>query len=89
MQSLNDLIGKPILLMLIDSNVHQHDITLHGVETGGIWIESEYLEDVMGFRSSKAESVLLPSFKPVFFIPFGRIKVLVASSTELDEGAFG
>jgi hypothetical protein len=82
MVRLDDLVGKQVLLSLIHSSADGYNVTLHGVEYGGIWVESKELEKLIGHRKAKATG-LDPVTKPVFFVPYGQIGNLVAYSTEL------
>ena len=82
MVRLDDLVGKRVLLSLINSSANGYNITLHGVEYGEIWVESKELEKLIGHRKPKAIG-LKPATKPVFFVPYAQIGNLVAYSTEL------
>ena len=82
MVRLDDLIGKRVLLSLVNSSADGYTVTLHGVEQGGIWVESRELEQLIGYRRRKAAG-LKPARKPVFFVPYAQIGNLVAYSTEL------
>jgi hypothetical protein len=84
MQSLNSLIGKEVSITLLRSEESSYTVTLHGVEQGGIWIESREIEKLMG-HDAKKRSKGAPTEKPVFFIPFSSLFFLIASSVELDE----
>jgi hypothetical protein len=85
MTRLDDLIGKPILISIVNSDLSKSgDVTLHGVESGGIWIESPYFEDLFGYKAKQHNSAT-PETKPVFFVPFAQIRVLVSASIVLDE----
>ena len=44
MLRLEDLIGKNVALALANSEKGIYRVTLHGVENGGIWIESKEME---------------------------------------------
>jgi hypothetical protein len=85
--SFNDLIGKQVLafIPIFDDNTF-HEITIHGVETGGLWVESAHV--------SKAwlEKLQLPAIKtPLFFVPFHEIRFVLhsAEKLELSEKKFG
>ena len=84
MLRLDDLIGKKIMVCPVnkfrekDEPGHVYTVTLHGVEMGGIWIESREL--------SKVAKGLAPLHQtPVFFLPFAQVVFLLASSLDLDE----
>jgi hypothetical protein len=82
MVRLDDLVGRRVLLSLINSSADGYRVILHGVEYGGIWVESKRLEKLIGYRKPKATG-LKPATKPVFFVPYAQIGNLVAYSTEL------
>jgi hypothetical protein len=79
---LEDLIGKKVLLALEKSTEAGYDVILHGVEYGGIWVESKELEKRIGHRKAAAIRAK-PSTKPVFFYPYAQISFLIAYSTDL------
>jgi hypothetical protein len=91
MLRLEDLIGKNVTLEILNSEHGAYEVTLHGVEVGGLWVENPQLEALLGhigrqpgwYRYTQTR----PEKKPVFFIPYAQIAFLVASSTELDEGS--
>jgi len=86
---LDDLVGKKVMLTLIDSEEPIYEVTLHGVETGGIWVENKQMQTLLqGEKKRPNGRRAQPSQKPVFFIPYAQIAFLVASSTELDEKSF-
>ena len=82
MVRLEDLIGKEVWLALAKSKVPAYRVTLHGAESGGIWVESKELEKMLGHRRPKATG-LVPSTKPVFFCPYSAIDFVIAYSTVL------
>lgn len=82
MVRLDDLVGKRVLLALVNSEVPSYDIILHGVENGGIWVEGKALESLLGHVAGKPRG-RKPSTKPVFFYPYSQIALLIAYSTEL------
>jgi hypothetical protein len=88
MLRLDDLIGKKILIAPTtafaakDKPGTSYTVTLHGVETGGVWIESPLLERI-------ARSLAPRQKKPVFFVPYAQIDFLIAFSLELDEKSLG
>ena len=87
MQRLDDLIGKKVLLAIQNSTEAAYSVTLHGTEAGGLWIESETHERLLGYQPKKpSKGQRQPAAKPVFFIPFSQVVFLVSFSTELDEG---
>lgn len=86
MQRLEDLIGKRVLVAMANTKAAGHSVILHGTEVGGIWIECEEYERLLGYKTKKStRPKKLPTAKPVFFIPFAQIVFLVSFSTELDE----
>jgi hypothetical protein len=67
MPRLEDLIGESITLGLVYG---AKSVTLHGVETGGLWVEGVELTKVLGKpKRKKGESDL----KMVVFIPYSHI----------------
>jgi hypothetical protein len=82
MVRLDDLIGKKVTLALVGSEAGSYDVTLHGVESGGLWIESADLEKLLCHRKGYAVG-LAPALKPVFFYPYSQIALLIAYTTEL------
>ena len=86
MVRLDDLIGKQITLAMRDSEKGIYKVTLHGTESGGIWIESPELAKRVGkiWKSPKTPFPQ-PTRKPVFFIPYSQLAFLIAPSVELDE----
>jgi hypothetical protein len=84
MLRLEDLIGQKVIIALLGSkNPAGYDVILHGVENGGLWVESPEL--------AQGSEVLLPpqkkgqpTQKVVFFFPYARIQFLVASGTDLE-----
>lgn len=89
MVRLEDLIGKRVTIAIRQSIESVYEVTLHGVEAGGLWVESREMQRLLGDipKGSKNRRAR-PSEKPVFFIPYAQIVLLVASSTELDETSF-
>jgi hypothetical protein len=77
-----DLIGKKISLALVNSEVAAYTVTLHGVEHGGIWVESKELDKLIGHQKSKSTGPR-PATRPVVFYPYSQIFFLIAHSTEL------
>ena len=88
MQNLSSLIGGKVSITLLRSEASSYTVILHGVEHGGIWIESREIEKIMGHKRKMPQSAAAPEKKPVFFIPFSSLFFLVASSVELDEKTF-
>jgi hypothetical protein len=81
------LIGKtlPALVPMIHEKELQ-ELTVRGVEAGGIWVESKELTE--GFL----EKLGVPAIQtPVFFVPFHAIKLAFypSESLALSEKAFG
>ena len=80
MVRLDDSLGKSFLLA--HSSGGRYQVVLHGVEVGGIWVESDELQDLFpSFVSEVREGE--PKQKPVFFVPYAHILLLVAASTVL------
>ena len=89
MVRLEDLIGKKLTLALKDSEKPIYTVRLHGVEVGGIWVESREMESrLRPVREDTKRNRSKLVQKPVFFIPYGQIVFLIACSTELDESSF-
>jgi hypothetical protein len=89
MLRLEDLIGKKITLALINSEKGVYTIKLHGSEIGGIWVESQDMENRLSrMPDYLASPSTQPAQKPVFFIPYAQIAFLIASSVKLDETSF-
>ena len=59
-----------------------YDVTLHGVETGGLWIECRELDEIAAFLVPKKKAGI-PLQKPVFFLPYSQILFLISSSTQI------
>ncbi len=87
MKNLHELIGEEILakVPLIHRGQYQ-TLRLHGVEEGGIWIESEVLTQLALSMSKKAAAGT-----PIFFLPFHQIQFLMQMTEKLalSEKAFG
>ena len=62
--------GKPITIVPVillregDKPGKAYEVTRHGVETGGLWVDSSFLTEVAGDLAPTAEF-------PVFFLPLG------------------
>ena len=84
MVRLEDLIGKKVLFVPKvpfregEKSGTSYTVTLHGVEMGGVWIQSKALTRLVGDLAPKQKS-------PVFFVPYGEIQFLIAYSLNLDE----
>jgi hypothetical protein len=88
MSYLRDSIGQEILGMVPMLNPNQlQTLKLHGVEEGGIWVESNELTQLMLAKISRHAS----SKTPIFFVPFHQIQFLLHSTEQisLSEKAFG
>lgn len=89
MVRLDDLIGNEVVLSLKeklrskDAEATYH-VILHGVETGGLWIECRDLDEIAAALVPNKRAGL-PSQRPVFFVPYSQIVFLVSLSTRLDE----
>jgi len=67
MQRLEDLIGRKIIVALMNSEEAGYTVTLHGVESGGIWIESKIHARLLGHSPKKSQKVHgKPPAKPLF-----------------------
>jgi hypothetical protein len=84
MLRLDDLIGEEIELIILNSEKPSYTVRLHGVENGGIWIESAEIAALGGFAGSRSSSTR-PARKPIVFLPYAQIQLLVSHSVELDE----
>ena len=88
MVTLESLIGQTITLVPViplregDKPGTAYEVILHGVETGGLWIDSSFLTTVAGDLAPKQKF-------PVFFLPFSGIQMLITYSLELNEQSFG
>jgi hypothetical protein len=91
MLRLEDLIGKTVALTLVQSEkAGGYDALLHGVESGGLWVEIAEMERILGYIPRKPKTLQSrPQQKPVFFIPYAQIAFLIAPSTELGESDLG
>jgi hypothetical protein len=88
MLRLKDLIGKTVIVTLLNSEKEGgYDAVLHGVETGGLWLEIEEFENYHTPNKKRPSS--RPHEKPVTFVPYTQIFFLIASSTVLDEKSLG
>ena len=88
MKHFREMIGEEMigLVPMIDPQIFQV-LILHGVEEGGLWVESPTLTTVMLTQLKQASS----SKTPLFFVPFHEIKFLIQSTEKvsLSEKAFG
>lgn len=88
MPDLKSMVGKEIaaLVPLLHKTVFQR-LKLHGVEQGGIWIESQKFTDEMlaGFGISSAPKTL------IFFLPWTQVVTIWGSLDvpSLSETGFG
>jgi hypothetical protein len=85
---LSDFVGQNVTLLI--PFFHQtklQEVKLHGVEAGGIWIESQAFTNqaLQRFGVATAPKTL------VFFLPYSQISLGIASGDwpALDEKAFG
>lgn len=88
MVRLVDLIGKRVCISIHGSERPTYGVTLHGVESGGIWIESKELAQILGPVKASSRERIEPKQKPVFFIPYSQLVFLISASTDLDEKSF-
>ena len=92
MMKLDEMIGETFLLaslVAFDSS-HQvpyvYVIKLHGVEAGGIWIESNVLTKGVESVARERFAANIPKDKtPVYFLPYSQIAYLFAWSSKIDE----
>lgn len=80
------LIGKTMLIVIPLMDPPLQEVTIRGVEAGGIWIESAKL------TSTFLATLNVPAIKtPIFFLPFHAIKLAFypSESLALSEEAFG
>jgi hypothetical protein len=86
--TLQSFVGKTVAAVIpLMHKTKFQEITIRGVEHGGIWIESQALTNAM----IKAAGLQDPSKTPVFFLPFSQIVLLMTSveGMSVSEGAFG
>lgn len=88
MKTLASMIGDVIIvrISLIDPEGMTH-VKLHGVESHGIWIESQQFTNILMEKFHFASSCTTP----LLYIPFDKIDYIVGSldSLSLSESAFG
>lgn len=87
--SFKGLIGKHVLIAsnAMGDATKLHNVILRGVESGGIWIESEELTaDLL-----KMLKINVASKTSVFFLPYHRIALAISSidRVALSESALG
>ncbi len=90
MLTLNDLIGKTVLLspkQKFDAGGGIYAVKLHSAEVGGIWVEHPALSKIVADAVHKTVEELPDD--PVFFFPYSEIDHLVAYSTRIDEKTLG
>jgi hypothetical protein len=82
-----DLVGQtiPMVIPLLDREV-LHEVKIHGVEAGGIWIESEFYSK---YWINKLGVAAIRT--PIFFVPYHEIRLAMHSleKLELSEKKFG
>jgi hypothetical protein len=82
-----ELIGKKVfaLIPIVNAKTFQQ-ITIHGVEVGGLWVESQQHTKLW------LENFDLPAIQtPLFFVPYHEIRFVVhrLEKLELSEEKFG
>lgn len=88
--SFESLIGQKVAiasLILGNDLLHLHEVTVRGVESGGLWIErAELTQDIL--RKFKAQSA---PRTVVFFLPYHQIHIAMSAIDliSLSESAFG
>ena len=83
----SEMIGQDILVMIPLIEDHYQIVKLHGVESGGIWIESQEMLNSVYSAVGKEGS----ERTPIFFFPYHQIGFAMASvpGMALNERAFG
>jgi hypothetical protein len=82
-----DLIGQTVLALIpILDQTEIQEITIHGVEVGGIWIESQRYSELF-----LAKLDLHAIRTPIFFVPYHEIRFVMhrLDKLELSEKKFG
>ena len=92
MTRLEEYIGREILIKPVHpfrptDRGELYRVSLHGIETGGIWIESDILthsalEGLHLMRDLDPAKVEIP----IYFLPYTQILYLVTFNTFLDSG---
>jgi hypothetical protein len=83
-----DLIDKTIYIVFVDGGRRtRYPVKLLGVESGGIWVESQ---EVINAILSDANTPTAPK-TPVVFLPYHRLSLVLSSIDvpSLNEKAFG
>lgn len=72
---LRKLVGREIIVAfrIFNSQVQPTEATLLGVETGGVWIESQEATDLLLEKMKKD----MLERTPIFFLPFSAIAFIV------------
>jgi len=66
MPKLTDFIGKNVLLSIVGSSKTQgYEVTLVGVEAGGLWVESDELQQLA--------PQVVPKRRDSFFFPYAQV----------------
>ena len=86
--NLSQLVGTRVLVLI--PSLHRTDyqwVKLHGVEVGGIWIESQDLTNLF----LQSSGVATAPKTPLFFLPYHQVSLVVGTldAPALDEKAFG
>ena len=89
MMKLDEFIGewitvKPKLPFEGGKPLKMYSVKLHGVEAGGVWIESPQLTSMLKKVVGLPEKQATPR-TPVFFFPFSEIYFLLAGETQLSQ----
>ena len=73
MPNLNELVGSPIFISFTDKTMFPEEpmleVTLTGLEPGGLWISSERL-------GKRPDAIFPGGFAPAIFLPFSSISFL-------------
>jgi hypothetical protein len=70
------LVGQTVVALVpLISATNFQNLKLHGVEAGGIWVESQALTE-LGLKA--AEATMAPK-TPMFFLPFWQIRFVMVS----------
>lgn len=96
MARLDEMIGEKILVCSLVAFESSHatprlyEVILHGVETGGIWIESEILNQAADrVAIEQFGRPISPRGVPIYFLPYSQIHYLTAWTTRLEQGKLG
>jgi len=85
--NLSEMIGKEIVVLIPFTSPHYQQIKLLGVESGGIWIESQVMINEIFSALGETSSERTPAF----FVPYHHIQfaMVPVPGMALNERAFG